>query len=172
MGRGTASTNFKVHTTINLVCTLAIVLLLYAKVFVNCRFDLLLLWDYILNETWIQQGVFGVVFGTIWLNPDLDSDNSRTYKNWFIFRGYWYPYTKFMAHKGDSHNLLGLIDVKRGWGHNEFVGTGIRLILASPLSLTEFWFHLGSGWLIIIAGIWIADCLHILVDMLFHRNWI
>jgi uncharacterized metal-binding protein len=104
------------------------------------------------------------------MNPDIDSDRSRTYKNWLFVRGYWYYYTKKMPHKGDSGFPL---EVRRGIGHNLFIGTGIRLIYASPLFiLTNGMVKLQfNNWLIVIAGIWFSDALHIIVDFLFHRNF-
>lgn len=102
------------------------------------------------------------------MNPDIDSDRSRTYRNWLI--GYWFFYAKKMPHKGRSYFPF---EVQRGIGHNLFIGTGIRLIYASPLfvGINEMVKLNINQWLIIIAGIWFADALHIIVDFLFHRNF-
>jgi len=153
MSKGTAVTAFKDHTTINLSFLPVLTIAVYFQYGIETSMFL----------------TIGFVFSTFLLNPDIDSSESVTYKNWFIFRGYWYPYTKWMSHKGSSHNIIS--DAQRGWGHNEFVGTGLRLLLASPLLTLNIWLKMNvTQWLIIVAGIWIADCLHIIVDLFFHKN--
>lgn len=51
MGKGTANTDFKAHTKFNLVGTGFIILIVYLSVFASASYDIILLWDYIINET-------------------------------------------------------------------------------------------------------------------------
>lgn len=51
MSKGTANTGFWEHTRINIFSTVSIVLVLYISVFASASYDIILLWDYIINET-------------------------------------------------------------------------------------------------------------------------
>ena len=158
MARGTANTGYIQHTIINIAFLSLVRLVLFLQ--------------YGLNYGWNWINIVSVAFliGTIFINPDIDSNRSYTYRMWTpLFRWYWYPYTAIMSHSGRSYFPL---EVRRGIGHNLFLGTAIRLIYASPLSIgiqTGFRFDFKT-WLLIFLGIWLADALHILIDFVFHMN--
>lgn len=67
----------------------------------------------------------GILFGALWLSPDLDLDYSRPYRRWGPLRFIWWPYAQVFSHRGLSHH----------W----FVGPASRLLylaaLAAPLWL-------------------------------------
>ena len=153
MSKGTAVTGWYFHTGFNLIASSligGIVCLNYGEAVFYPLF-------------------IAMVFGTIFMNPDIDSNRSRTYRAWFILRWYWYPYARFMSHSGRSYFPL---EVRRGIGHNLFIGTAIRILYASPLfvGINEMVNLNLNNWLMICFGIWLADALHILVDYLFHKN--
>lgn len=153
MSRGTADTGYLQHTTINLFASTIIGIVIFT---------------YYGAQTF-HSIFWSMIFGTIFMNPDIDSNRSRTYRAWFILRWYWYPYARFMPHSGRSYFPL---EVRRGIGHNLFIGTAIRILYASPLfvGINEMVNLNLNNWLLIIVGIWLADALHVLVDYLFHKN--
>ena len=158
MARGTATTGYMQHTFINIAFLLLV------------RFALFLEYGLNYGWNWINVASIAFVLGTIWLNPDIDSNRSYTYRMWTpFFRWYWYPYTAIMRHSGSSYFPL---EVRRGIGHNLFIGTAIRILYASPLfvGINELVKLNTNQWLTIIVGIWLSDALHITVDFMFHRN--
>ena len=46
----------------------------------------------------------GVIFGALWLSPDLDLKQSRPFKRWGPLRIFWWPYARLMPHRGLSHH--------------------------------------------------------------------
>ena len=103
----------KTHDKIN-ICTL-VILIWAAYFYFNFRNPLLLL-------------VFSLsyIFGTLYLSPDLDMENTLPYKRWGRFRFIWYIYSKIIPHR----SLLS---------HSVFVGTVLRLIwFLGGLFLTGF----------------------------------
>jgi len=157
MSRGTANTGYLQHTTINLFASAIIGIVIFT---------------YYGSQTF-HSIFWSMIFGTIWLNPDLGNigkNKSITYRMWTpIFSWYWHVYTYYMPHSGRSYLPF---EVKRGIGHNLFIGTAIRILYASPLfylvnKLVKFNIN---QILMICFGIWLADALHIIVDYLFHRN--
>ncbi|MEN3033899.1 MAG: DUF2227 family putative metal-binding protein [Aquificaceae bacterium] len=47
--------------------------------------------------------VFGYLFGTFLLSPDIDLKHSKPSKRWGILRHIWKPYRKLSRHRGSSH---------------------------------------------------------------------
>ena len=163
MSKGTAVTGFWQHTTINIFMSIAI----SSTVF------------YYYGAQSFHPIFWSMIFATIWLSPDIDSNRSITYRAWTpLFRWYWYLYTYYMPHSGRSYFPF---EVRRGIGHNLFIGTAIRILYASPLfvgvnelvnylSLKLLYYPFEINWNLICFGIWLADALHIIVDAMFHRN--
>ena len=163
MSRGTANTGYLQHTTINLFASAIIGIVIFT--YYGAQAFHSIFWS--------------MVFGTIFMNPDIDSNRSITYRMWTpLFRWYWYLYTYYMPHSGRSYFPF---EVRRGIGHNLFIGTAIRILYASPLfvgvnelvnylSLKLLYYPFEINWNLICFGIWLADALHIIVDAMFHRN--
>lgn len=162
MSRGTANTGYLQHTTINLFASAIIGIVIFT---------------YYGSQSF-HSIFWSMIFGTIFMNPDIDSNRSYTYRAWTpLFRWYWYPYTAIMRHSGQSYFPL---EVLRGIGHNLFAGTAIRILYASPLffGINELFnyislhslYYININWKLVCFGIWLADALHILVDFMFHRN--
>jgi uncharacterized metal-binding protein len=111
----------------------------------------------------------GILTGLI-LDPDLDIDGwtgseRRVWRLWrplgWAWRVYWYPYARLARHRGISHWLVA--------------GTLIRVVylFAPPLALA-----LWRGWPVPwgLAGLWLAglclaDALHIGLDRLVTHLW-
>jgi len=119
----------------------------------------------------------GMTYSTLLCSPDIDSSRARVYRNWWIFRIVWRPYTLMFKHQGNDWNFV--FNTKRGIGHNLFLGTLFRIMYGSLLFLivgcifpkmmvwiTDHYMAI----LYIILGIWLADGCHVLVDGLVHRN--
>lgn len=128
----------KVHTAINIT---SVVFVLIIAVFVNELCRSLFLY------------VIGFLFGTFFVNPDLDIWRSDVSKRWKFLRLYWYPYTLLFKHRGYSHNII--------------IGPASRILY---LLLPVFFFvhriphEIIKESLLVIFGIWLADFLHILLD--------
>ena len=56
--------------------------------------------------TKLKWELFGFLFGTYYLTPDLDIDGSEPDRNWGIFENFWNLYSRLFSHRGWSHNLL------------------------------------------------------------------
>jgi len=154
MSKGTANTGYLQHTTINLFASAIIGIVIFT--YYGAQAFHSIFWS--------------MIFGTVWMNPDIDSNRSLTYRMWTpLFRWYWYPYTMVMKHSGSSYPPL---EVRRGIGHNVLLGTTIRLTYASPLFVgINKMVNLNlNNWLLICLGVWLADTLHIIVDAMFHKN--
>lgn len=107
-----------------------------------------------------------VIIGTIWLSPDLDTD-SKSYARWGIFRWYWYPYKKIVAH--------------RSWlSHSGPLSATLRLIYlffpllvstlflpysgVTPYEIEILLLTWGKTFAILWLGIIVADCVHTAAD--------
>jgi uncharacterized metal-binding protein len=100
------------------------------------------------------------LFSLFWLSPDLDLDRgSGSLRRWGPLKFIWYPYKEIFHHRGISHDILigpltrllyfGLII----WA----LVSGLRLSLELPPLQGEF----PSA---ILAGLWLPDVLHCLLD--------
>lgn len=157
MSKGTANTGYYQHTTINIFMSNIVGIVVF--IYYGVQSFHLIFWS--------------MLFGTVWLNPDLGNigkNKSITYRMWTpLVSWYWNLYVEYLPHKGRSYPPL---EVKRGIGHNFFLGTAIRLMYVSPLfiilnKLVKFNIN---QILLMALGIWIADALHIIVDAMFHKN--
>jgi len=97
----------------------------------------------------------GVVFGALWLSPDLDLSNSRPSRRWGPLRIVWIPYAKLFAHRGLSHHWLA--------------GTLSRLLYLS-LFVVPVWLVATEGkpppevsWLFVV-GTFLGNWAHLLAD--------
>jgi uncharacterized metal-binding protein len=96
----------------------------------------------------------GVVFGALWLSPDLDLDYSRPYKRWGPFRFVWWPYAQAFPHRGLSHH----------W----FVGPISRLLYLA-LFVVPLWLLAGGGKPPVIVSLFVVGAVlgnwaHLLAD--------
>lgn len=158
----TAVTGFQDHLIANALFAAAVMLVLLLNQN-NCCLEILA----------------GMVLSTLMMSPDMDSSRSVVYRNWWVLKYLWWPYTEIFHHKGRDFNRV--FNTKRGMGHNLILGTVFRVLYGSLL----LWL-IGSclpgigikSWIVnhkvatgyIVLGIWLADVCHILVDGLVHRN--
>ena len=76
--------------------------------------------------------IIGYLFGTYWMNPDLDI-KSNPYKRWGFLRFLWIPYQKL------KHRSI--------WTHGYVIGDVIRYLYLTV------WIMLGAGVMSILTGV-------------------
>lgn len=97
----------KTHDAINIGIMIAIL----------AGLSYLMIWDKnpiavrYLNIYTISLFSISYLFGTFFLNPDLDIE-STPYKRWGVLRFIWWPYKVIFKHRGFSHNpILGPLSI-------------------------------------------------------------
>ena len=103
-------------------------------------------------------GLLGMMIGINYFNPDLDKNGTFADQNYGMLHFVWDPYAKYVPHRGPSHHWLGIFT---------------RLFYISPLLIAIAWKY--YYWIIynwqkptaILAGILVADWLHVLADKMF-----
>ena len=110
---------------------------------------------------------FGYVFSMTFLSPDMDLSQSVSYRNWGVFRLFWWPYAKIFSHRGISHSF--------------FFGTLTRVlylgVVFSPFGVFLCHFYpkvceaLGKWFvesperiLALYLGLFVPNALHVLLD--------
>ncbi len=128
------------------------------------------------EQTYFLSFIFGYLFATFYLSPDLDLPQSRPFQRWGILRFIWIPYTKFKHRSIFTHFpiISSLIRVF-------YIGLILFVILnfvygiifvlfqTESLKLKEyFYYYFLSGEAIsikaIVIGVIIADMVHITLD--------
>jgi uncharacterized metal-binding protein len=128
----------KVHTAINITVALAVTLVALAVQQLNKPLIFILI---------------GFIFGTLFINPDLDIAKSNASKRWGVLRFVWYPYQYMFKHRGLSHNII--------------IGPLSRIIyLIVPFLVfgNRIPLHISYNILALAFGVFVSDTLHILLD--------
>lgn len=112
-----------------------------------------------------QLFILGVGFyaGTDFITPDLDIE-SRAIKRWGALRTLWLPYKLLFKHGQSSHNIVYGAVVRVLYIGLIILGVYYLMFRALPSNMTFLPFDYV---LIFIAGIIIANALHVMLDMLF-----
>ncbi len=126
--------------------------------------------------------IFGYIFGTIWLTPDLDLPQSRPFQRWGYISILWIPYTKLFKHRSIFTHLpilglairllyLGIIVAILYYGIlalfliiDEVLDSNITPIVYETI---QKYLQSGSNYIDLhdfILGLFIADTLHIILD--------
>ena len=119
--------------------------------------------------------VLAYFFGTYLLSPDMDLARSEAMYNWGLLRLLWYPYAKFLKHRGLSHiPILGTLS------------RVFYLLILAYLGIFLANLTLGFNWQLSISdvlrqadktlfasallGLCLPDIFHILADRLTKRQ--
>ena len=78
----------------------------HLKLGLVCLYILFSVWFWYYNLINTFMYMTGFLFGLIFLSPDLDIKNSQPYKSWGPLRFVWWPFQKFIKHRGISHNII------------------------------------------------------------------
>ncbi len=105
----------------------------------------------------------GFFAGTEFITPDLDIE-SRAIKKWGAFSVLWLPYRLLFKHGKSSHNIVYGAVVRLLYIGIIIIGVYYLLFRALPSNMIFLPFDYV---LIFIAGIMIANALHVMLDMLF-----
>ena len=128
------------------------------------------------EQTYFLSFIFGYLFATFYLSPDLDLPQSRPFQRWGIFKLIWLPYTKFKHRSFFTHfpiisSLIRILYIGLIlFGIINFL-YGLIFVVYPKESLVlkeAFEYYFFSGKVIslkaTIIGIIIADTIHILLD--------
>ena len=113
----------------------------------------------------VQFLVLGAGFfaGTEFITPDLDIE-SRAIKRWGAFRALWLPYRLLFKHGKSSHNIVYGAVVRLLYIGIIIFGVYYLMFRVFPSNMI---FQPFDYVIIFIAGIMIANALHVILDMLF-----
>ncbi len=113
----------------------------------------------------VQFLVLGAGFfaGTEFITPDLDIE-SRAIKRWGAFRALWLPYRLLFKHGKSSHNIVYGAVVRLLYIGIIIFGVYYLMFRVFPSNMIFLPFDYV---IIFIAGIMIANALHVILDMLF-----
>lgn len=68
---------------------------------------------------WLPLVGLGFWVGGMWLSPDLDTHPSRPLNRWWVLKWIWWPYWKYVKHRGPSHlpfiGTMGRLAVLLAW---------------------------------------------------------
>ncbi len=105
----------------------------------------------------------GFLAGTEFITPDLDTD-SKAIKRWGAIRALWLPYRLLFKHGRSSHNIVYGAVVRLLYIGIIIFGVYYLLFRALPSNIIFLPFDYV---IIFIAGIMIANVLHVMLDMMF-----
>lgn len=105
----------------------------------------------------------GFYAGTEFITPDLDIE-SKAINRWGALKVLWLPYRLFFKHGKSSHNIVYGAMVRLIYIGLIILGVYYLLFRAIPSNIMIIPFDYV---LIILAGIMLANALHVMLDMLF-----
>lgn len=125
-----------------------------------------------IDTSWLSVALFGgaYLFSSLFLSPDLDLRHNAARRRWGVLGFIWLPYTKIFKHRGVSHSLLFGTLTRLGYLALLAVLVGLALSYFNiwTLSVAQLPWSRLDLWLvgILMAGLWLPNVLHTLVDHL------
>lgn len=124
------------------------------------------------DASWLSIVLFGgaYLFSSLLLSPDLDLRHNAARRRWGLLGFVWLPYTKIFKHRGVSHSLL--LGTLTRLGYLALLAVIAALALSYfnvwTISVTQLPWTKLDLWLagILLAGLWLPNILHALVDRL------
>jgi len=128
--------------------------------------------------------VFGLsyLFGTLYLSPDLDMENTLPYRRWGKIKFIWYLYSKIIPHRSPlSHSFflgtllrltwfLGILFLSGFflvWILNLFsIGDCLQAYMDTWVSIKSFFLLNKKLFYAILSGLFLASLLHQIVDII------